>query len=386
MSMLKSTVKAAALAFAVGVSCVAHAERTVCVSEQTDNAVTLAFGGVDELDYELFLAHGATDGGEDKTAWDSFEKVADVAYDQTTLTYEVPAALRDGRPMRFFLMQTFGIQMAKEYTSIRSTGQQWINTGVHPATNNWVTDFRFKTGATLPNDTTFFGQKWGGNNYLFILQNDGGTKFRFYGSSSQTVSGITPVANTDYRLVIDASSYLTLAGGGVEARKGINRMPSTSDFAIFSDYAGGHKGTFTFYRMKIAASTTPVFDFVPAANAAGDIGLYDQLNDVFYPNQTATPFVAGDELPPGRAGRVADETPTFRFRPTVSVASATADAVTLAFANLGSEPHTLYVAYGATDCEDQKNAWDNFAEVATIPADAATYVYTLPAALKADGV
>ena len=43
-STLKSTVKAAAaLAFAVGISCGAHAARTVCVSEQTDNAVTLAF-------------------------------------------------------------------------------------------------------------------------------------------------------------------------------------------------------------------------------------------------------------------------------------------------------------------------------------------------------
>ena len=56
-STLKSTVKAAAaLAFAVGIACGAHAARTVCVSEQTDSAVTLAFGGVDELDYELFLA------------------------------------------------------------------------------------------------------------------------------------------------------------------------------------------------------------------------------------------------------------------------------------------------------------------------------------------
>ena len=57
MSMIKSTVKAAAaLAFAVGIACGAHATRTVCVSEQTDNAVTLAFGVVDEFDYELFLA------------------------------------------------------------------------------------------------------------------------------------------------------------------------------------------------------------------------------------------------------------------------------------------------------------------------------------------
>ena len=385
-SAFKSTVKAVTtLAFAVGIASGAHAERTVCVSEQTDNAVTLAFGGVDELDYELFLAHGATDGGDDKTAWDSFEKIADVACDQTSLTYEVPAALRDGRPMRFFLMQTIGMRMAKEFSSITSTGAQWINTGM-AATNIWIMDFRFKTGA-IANDKAFFGQKWSGGQYLFILQNDSGTKFRFYGSSPQTVSGITPQANTDYRLVIDPSNGLTLTGGGSEARKGISRSASVgNNFAIFCDYNGGHAGAFTFYRMKISASFNPVFDFVPAANAAGDIGLYDQVHDVFYPNQTATPFVAGNELPQGRFGRVMDETPTFRFRPTLSVASATADAVTLAFANLGSEPHKLYVAYGATDCEEQKNAWDNFDEVATIAAGTTSYSYTLPVALKADGV
>ena len=386
MFLLKSTVKAAAaLAFAVGIACGAHAARTVCVSEQTDSAVTLAFGGVDELDYELFLAHGATDGGDDKAKWDSFEKIADIACDQTSFTYEVPAALRDGRPMRFFLMQTVGVHMAREFSSITSTGAQWISTGT-AATNIWIMDFRFKTGA-IANDKTFFGQKWGGGQYLFILQNDSGTKFRFYGSSPQTVSGITPAANTDYRLVIDPSSYLTITGGGSEARKSISRQGSVGNsFAIFSDYAGEHAGAYTFYRMKIASSYTPLFDFVPAANAAGDVGLYDQVHDVFYPNQTATPFQTGDELPQGRFGRVMDETPTFRFRPAISVDSATADAVTLSFANLGAEPHKLYVAYGATDCEERKDAWDNFAEVATIATDATSYVYTLPAALKADGV
>ena len=374
-----------AIAMAAAVAASSYAARTVCVSEQTDTSVTLSFGGVDELDYGLFLAHGATDGGDDKAKWDSFEKIADIACDQTSFTYEVPSALRDGRPMRFFLMQTLGVHMAKEFKSITSTGAQWINTGT-ASTNIWIMDFRFKTGA-IANDKTFFGQKWGGNNYLFILQNDGGTKFRFYGGSPQTVAGITPQANTDYRLVIDPSSYLTLTGGGSEVRKSINRASSVgNNFAIFSDYNGGHAGAFTFYRMKISASYTPVRDFVPAANVAGDIGLYDQVNDVFYPNQKTTPFETGDELPQGRFGRVMDETPTFRFRPSLSVTSATADAVTLSFANLGSETHKLYVAYGATDCEERKNAWDNFAEVATIAAYATSYSYTLPAALKTDGV
>ena len=356
--------------------------RTVCVSAQTETSVTLAFGEPDNDDYGLFVAYGATDGGEDKAKWGSFAKVADIAFDQTSYTYEVPAALRDGRPMRFFLMQTDFLNMAKEYTSITSTGAQWIRTGV-PATSSWITDFRFKTGA-LANDKAFFGQKWGGSQYLFILQNDSGTKFRFYGNSPYTLSA--PLANTDYRLVIDPSNYLTITGGGSETRKSTTRAASGESFAIFSDYNGGHRGSFTFYRMKISSSYTPVFDFVPAANAAGDIGLYDQVHNVFYPNQTTTPFQTGDELPPERVGRVMDTTPTFRFHRSVSVAGATASDVTLSFGNPDGAAYKLYVAYGATDCENRKNEWDNFEFVQDVNAVATSATLPLPAALKADGV
>jgi len=357
---------------------------TLCVSRQTETSVTLAFGGKDNNDYELFLAHGAADGGEDKHAWDSFEKVADIAYDQTSYEYEVPAALRDGRAMRFFLMQRTCVNMAKEYTSIRSTGAQWIDTGVAPA-NNWLVDFRFKTPATFVNDTTFFGRGYAGKQYLFIFQNDGGTKFRFYGSSNYTVS--TPVANTDYRLVIDPASYLTLTGGGSETRKAIDRsINGSGNFAIFGANTGARLGTFTFYRMKISADRTPTRDFIPAVNASGDIGLYDQVNNVFYKNKTETPFETGAEVPQSRFGRVMDETPTFHFSRSVSVTAATADAVTLAFSNPDGTAHKLYVAYGTADCETRKNDWTSWEEVATIAADATTYTYTLPAALKVDGV
>ena len=357
---------------------------TLCVSRQTETSVTLAFGGKDNNDYELFLAHGAADGGEDKHAWDSFEKVADIAYDQTSYEYEVPAALRDGRAMRFFLMQRTCVNMAKEFSSITSTGAQWIDTGVAPA-NNWLVDFRFKTPATFVNDTTFFGRGYASKQYLFIFQNDNGTKFRFYGSSNYTVS--TPVANTDYRLVIDPASYLTLTGGGSETRKAIDRsINGSGNFAIFGANTGARLGTFTFYRMKISADRTPTRDFIPAVNASGDIGLYDQVNNVFYKNKTETPFETGAEVPQSRFGRVMDETPTFHFSRSVSVTAATADAVTLAFSNPDGTAHKLYVAYGTADCETRKNDWTSWEEVATIAADATTYTYTLPAALKVDGV
>ncbi len=378
---MKTGVKAAiAIAAGVGIAFGAHAG-TVCVAEQTETSVTLAIN--DNLEQELYIAYGTTDGGEDKYAWDSFEKVADIAFGQTSYTYEVPSALRDGRPMRFFLLQKFGVDMAKELTSITSTGAQWINTGT-AAANNWSMDFRFRTGASLPNDTTFFGQSWGGNQYLFILQNDSGTKFRFYGASPQTVS--TPQANTDYRLVIDPASMLTITGGGSETRKSVNRSVSGNVFGIFGDTGGNHRGSWTFYSMKIGSGVTKVRDFIPAVNADGDIGLYDQVNNVFYKNQMTTPFVAGEERPADRFGRVTGTTPAVRFRRALYIASATADAVTLSFSNPDGAAYKLYVGYGAADCESRKNAWDNFEEIATIAADATTYEYTLPAALKADGV
>lgn len=287
---------------------------TLCVSRQTETSVTLAFGGKDNNDYELFLAHGAADGGEDKHAWDSFEKVADIPYDQTSYEYEVPAALRDGRPLRFFLMQRTCVNMAKELVSITSTGAQWIDTGVAPA-NNWAIDFRFKTldTGTIVNNTTFFGRGFTSKQYLFIYQNENGvTKFRFF-DSSNTVS--TPVANTDYRLVIDPASYLTLTGGGSETRKSVNRSVNGSgNFYIFADNSGKYPAAYTFYSMKIGGSSgSKVRDFIPAVNASGDIGLYDQVNDAFYKSKTATPFVAGAERPAARFGRVADSTPSFRF-------------------------------------------------------------------------
>jgi hypothetical protein len=357
---------------------------TLCVTRQTETSLTFTFADFGGLDHELFVAHGATDGGEDKYAWDSFEKVADIAGDQTTYEYEVPAALRDGRPLRFFLIQTLGLNMVKELVSITSTGSQWIDTGVAPG-GGWAIDFRFRTGA-IANDKTFFGRGWTSKQYLFILQNDSGTKFRFYGSSNHTVSA--PVANTDYRLVIDPASMLTLTGNGTEVRKSIDRSVNGSgNFYIFAYNAGKNPGAYTFYSMKIGNSSgANVRNFIPAVNAAGDIGLYDQVNNAFYKSKTSTQFVAGDDRPAARFGRVMDETPTFRFQRSVSVASATADAVTLAFANPDGSAHKLYVAYGATDCETRKNAWTSWEEVATIAADATSYTYTLPAALKADGV
>ena len=357
--------------------------RTVCVAEQTADAVKLAFGAVDGNDYELFVAHGATDGDEDKYAWDAFEKVADVAYDQASYTYAVPAVMRDGRRMRFFLLQTIGVNMAKELDYVRSSSAQWVDTGVAPSSRTMV-DFRFGDPVYAAT-TAYFGRDWTGSRYLFNQQSE---KFYFHGKSG-VVIGAKPARGVDYRLIVDDDSCAHLWANGVETttyHKDLRSVGGSGNIAVFGCNNGKNFSTFSFYRMKIFNNGTFQADLIPAMDENGDVGLYDQVNNYFRKNQTATPLVAGNVRPQERFGRVVDSTPSFRFRRSVTVAETTADSVTLAFDNPDGAAYKLYVAYGGDDCRDDKNAWENFAEVATIAGDATEYVYTLPAALKADGV
>ena len=361
----------------------AFAARTLRVDKITESSVALSFGVPDEKAYGLYLAHGSSDAGEDKGAWDGFEKVADILADQTTFVYEVPEELRDGRFLRFFLLQTSGVQYAKEFKSIKSTGAQWIDVGI-PPTSSWIVDFRFGN-VEVANDKALWGQNWSGTKYLFCTQDSSGIKFRFFGKNGTVVG--TPVADRDYRCVVDPSSTFVLFDNGSESRTKVDRsVNGTGNFALFAVNDGNKMSSYTFYRMKIADGKKGLLrDFIPAANSAGDVGLYDQVNDIFYKSKTSTQFVAGEEIVSARFGRVIDATPTFKFKRSLSVSSVSADAISFKFGNPSGESMKLYVAYGSKDGKDDKYAWDNYAEIATIAGDATEYVYELPASLKASG-
>ena len=116
--------------------------RTVDVLSQDATSVTLKFSGEDGRACRLFLASGATDTGDNKHAWDGFLELGQVQASEKTRVVEIPAPLRDGRDLRFYLMQTKDIAIAKEVKGVYSTSQQWIDTGLIP-TARWVVDFRF---------------------------------------------------------------------------------------------------------------------------------------------------------------------------------------------------------------------------------------------------
>lgn len=209
---------------------------------------------------------------------------------EKTRVVEIPAPLRDGRYLRFYLMQTKDIAMAKELKGVYSTGQQWVNTGLIP-TARWTVDFRFGE-VSYVNSTAFFGQTWTGNRYLLNQQSNS-----FYFHSGGTKFNITPTGGTDYRYVMDDDSrgYLTY-NGQTSTITGLARTVEASQrFAIFGCSSGDHLATFRFNRMKIVDRCVALRDYIPAMNAQGVAGLYDQLHDTFYASQTTTPLVAGEE-------------------------------------------------------------------------------------------
>ena len=162
--MAKATLGKIVVSFAAAVAAMCAQARTLSIAEKGEDSVTFALGGADGFDYKIFVAHGATDGGDDKYAWESFEYACEAPSDASSVTWQVPAALRDGRKLRFFLMQTVGVNCAKELVFVRSSGAQWVDTQFQLSstqTTRAVVDFHFGDPVYVAS-TAFFGQNWTG--------------------------------------------------------------------------------------------------------------------------------------------------------------------------------------------------------------------------------
>ena len=172
---------------------------------------------------------------------------------------------------------------------IRSTGTQYIQTGMLPTANTTV-ELKFNAKG-VSNDTTFFGQGWTTVNFLFIRQND---VYKFFGTGNAgTIVGelsdndLTAYVTTNDTFVIDYGDHATTTQVSRAAH-------ATNIFNIFADNGGNHRGSWTFYSMKIATNGDLQRDYVPAEREEdGAIGLYDRANNVFYANQGTGAFVAG---------------------------------------------------------------------------------------------
>ncbi|MCQ2394073.1 MAG: hypothetical protein MJ249_07270 [Kiritimatiellae bacterium] len=175
--------------------------------------------------------------------------------------------------------------------SIRSDGQQWLDTGVD-ADEMTSVDLRFG-GVSYVNQTVFFGQDaWTGHRFLFNQQSG---RFYFHGRG---VAMTTVAASTDYRLTVGNNEqiYLTTADAepavyaDTRTYNGANRR-----LALFATNAGGYRSSFTCYGLRIARCGEIVRDFMPCRAPNGEVGLWDWVSGRFFNNKGTGAFEGGDE-------------------------------------------------------------------------------------------
>lgn len=184
---------------------------------------------------------------------------------------------------------------------IEATGTQYINTGFIPngnsrivmdceptSVNNTFGFFCART-ATSATDTT--------SNTLFLIS--GNYRKDFYGTS-KTTSGAYGAGK---RITIDSNkNNVTI---GTDYSLSLTASTNSSPMALLlmaTAVPGSTAGTLTnianfakmkLYSAKIYDNGTLVRDFIPCKNASGAIGLWDNVNSVFYANAGTGTFSTG---------------------------------------------------------------------------------------------
>ena len=172
---------------------------------------------------------------------------------------------------------------------IESSGTQYINTGFKPNQNTrCVIDIENLSSA----QASFFGARASQTAASFTYFSLTATTGRSdYGASKQSMS----FTNTVGRYTVDQNKNVCTANG-VTATGTANTFQLTNNLylmAVNQANAAMQNAKMKLYSAKIYDNGTLVRDFIPCKNASGAIGLWDNVNSVFYANAGTGTFSAG---------------------------------------------------------------------------------------------
>lgn len=172
---------------------------------------------------------------------------------------------------------------------IESSGTQYINTGFKPNQNTrCVMDIENLSSA----QAAFFGARANQNAASFTYFSLTATTGRSdYGSSKQSMS----FTNTVGRYTVDQNKNVCTANG-VTATGTANTFQLTNNLylmAVNQADAAIQNAKLKLYSAKVYDNGTLVRDFIPCKNASGTIGLWDNVNSVFYANAGTGTFSTG---------------------------------------------------------------------------------------------
>lgn len=175
---------------------------------------------------------------------------------------------------------------------IQSSGTQYINTQFAP--NNYtrvVMDVDARTAGTYP----FFGSRDTSSTNMFAFWMIDGTSVRYnYGASTTELT-----ATVTGRVTIDANMATCKFGSAVLTELDSATFQCANNLMLFTAITAGtvdsRKISAKLYSCRIYDDGTLIRNYVPCTNPDGLNGLYDLVNEKFYPNSGTGDFVAGQK-------------------------------------------------------------------------------------------
>ena len=181
----------------------------------------------------------------------------------------------------------------KELEYIQSSGTQYIDTGFKP---NQSTRVVAVVGAD--DSDCIFGTSDGYGSKMYSFIGIGSNSFRSdYGNTLDSVNLSDSVLASPFK--IDKNENITSVNGTVLLTSTPNTFQCSYPLLIFAFNNVGSVlayASFKLYSLKIYDSGTLIRDLIPSKDESGNIGLWDDVNGVFYANAGTGTFTAGPEI------------------------------------------------------------------------------------------
>ena len=182
----------------------------------------------------------------------------------------------------------------KRLEYIQSTGTQYINTEFKPNNNTRVV-LDFELTAAYSSIVGIFGARdtySGTAANQFVFWNNGVSTFRTdYFRTQRTITVSTLLA----RYQVDKNKNVTTIGS-ISVTNTVNTGQCINNLCLFCTNTAGTVNYFSkikLYSCQIYDNRIIVRDFIPCQKSDGTIGLWDDVNSVFYGNAGTGTFTAG---------------------------------------------------------------------------------------------
>lgn len=211
--------------------------------------------------------------------------------DGTAVGITLPSDVEIGEPRPSILPEGY-----TELEYIQSSGTQYINTRFIPTSNTKLSiDFQVLSGG---DDNTIIGTinpncVIGYNTTEIHAGFKLGTGTPIAIATTVTSRHTAELSNGVFKVDAQQKSFDQVTGFS----QTLTALIFASHYTGVSDNAYG-KCAAKVYSAKIYESGVLVRDFIPCKNASGVVGMWDDVNSVFYQNAGTGTFIAGPETPP----------------------------------------------------------------------------------------